>query len=127
MMSKQDLIQLNRPAPQVEELDGWKVVRELIPGRYFSAASDLDFEYIPNKTQHRPPRYIGGPLAVFAEKAFAEAFIRGTMNRVIFPCKYVRSKDRHLWICSDDGEDYVALKDELPEGTDFADEITILA
>jgi hypothetical protein len=49
MMSKQDLIQLNRPAPQVEELDGWKVVRELIPGRYFSAASDLDFEYIPNK------------------------------------------------------------------------------
>jgi len=81
---------------------------------------------IPSK--RREPH---GPLAVFTDRSWAFKFIRKTLANLhfelkTFKCEYIKSADNAIWIGRKDYPDRFVGKDYCPDGTDFADEVTLL-
>lgn len=107
---------------------GWKAVFKGEGGRFFSIfMGDLNerSEYIEGETTHRKEGF--GPLTCFNTKEQARHLALRLFGRKhadttkMFPCEFEESEDTTVWT-PDKKEGY----NKFPEGTRFADSITIL-
>ena len=124
---------------------GFKVVRrDPNNDRLISAVFDVLWVEYEIGRPARPPRkwQLGektagpgaGPLAVFKDRALAAMWMDwmrgrqypGTGDMEIYSCRYKPSADFALW-CYDAGRYKETLRRCMPQGSDLADEVTLLA
>ena len=111
---------------RIEEEDGGYHYESAMPRGYTRPVV-----YIPGVPARRIDRR-QGPLTVFTERYFAQDFCRNyglyAPNFVILPCKYYRSKTRHVravWIVDGEGKEKKFPLSQLPGGTDLANAVTV--
>lgn len=103
---------------------GWKVVsfRRAFRQLIYESSNKGELRYAHGKIT--VPEKGNGPLCVFTDKHYALDFRSVELHRV-FPCAYIPSRSRKVWINSLWGRKCTSLH-YLPEGKALAKEVILL-